>query len=139
MSIFSLTPWFLTSMILSVIFFMIVGMIMEEKRVAIAFMVICGITFGSVLNMGINYNAYIYDQEIAAESNMICLKAEKTHLINTLKKIEKIQISNDSDHIEYTQYHINELENTGEFLLSINIDAAKEAIEYIQENPWLLK
>ena len=94
---------------------------------------------GSVVNCGITYNAQMYDREVNAESNIICLKAEKVHLINKLNEIKKIQIANNSDHIEYVQDHIDDLENTNEFLLYINIEAAKDAVNYINNNPWLLK
>lgn len=139
MSIFSLVPWFLTAIILSVIFFMIIGMMVKEEKAIIAFIIICGITLGSVVNCGITYNAQMYDREVNAESNIICLKAEKVHLINKLNEIKKIQIANNSDHIEYVQDHIDDLENTNEFLLYINIEAAKDAVNYINNNPWLLK
>lgn len=140
MSIFSLTPWFLSSIIIAVIFSMIVGMIItNERKAAIAFLMIIGISFGCIINWGIDYNAYQFEKEIEAESHLICLKAEKTHLIYKLNEIKKIQIKNHSSHINYTQDYIDDLENTGEFLLSTNIEASKDAIDYINNNPWLLK
>lgn len=141
MSVWCLFPWILSGIIVAMFQSMIIGSFdrRSEKDQLFTHVITWIAVFTIMIIGGTGHSLQMIERDLESESRIICHQAERVHLINSLEKIEKIQINNNSDHIDYTRRSLNDLKDASDFWLSVEIDQAKQSIKFIEDNPWMLR